>query len=271
MQTGSDHVRQLSPTAAFGHVVKSTFHNLPFAFHLSWPWLLVIAPANILLNVYSLTQVPDNTNPTGREAIMGGLGVIIGLLTAFSFSSIAVSWHRYILLDEVPVGWARLRADSTVWRYFGNTILIALRAMVTVLPVMLLGGVLAWALGNAGVVLYVIMAVGCALWAFVLTYRLSIKLPAIALQRRDFFMGNALAASEGNFWQLLGLGFFMAMIFAAMVLVVLGVSFLQVSSGSEIIMAIGFAIQVLFNWVVTIMGVTLFTSLYGFFVEGREF
>lgn len=31
------------------------------------------------------------------------------------------------------------------------------------------------------------------------------------------------------------------------------------------------AIQVAVNWVATILGVTLLTSLYGFFVEGREF
>jgi hypothetical protein len=31
------------------------------------------------------------------------------------------------------------------------------------------------------------------------------------------------------------------------------------------------AIQVMVNWVATIFGVTLLTSLYGYFVEGRDF
>jgi hypothetical protein len=36
-------------------------------------------------------------------------------------------------------------------------------------------------------------------------------------------------------------------------------------------LSLAVAIQVMVNWVATILGVTLLTSLYGFFVEGREF
>jgi len=34
---------------------------------------------------------------------------------------------------------------------------------------------------------------------------------------------------------------------------------------------LGLSLQIVFNWIFTIMGVTLLTSLYGFFVEKREF
>ena len=36
-------------------------------------------------------------------------------------------------------------------------------------------------------------------------------------------------------------------------------------------LAIAIAVQVIVNWISTILGVPLLTSLYGFFVEGRDF
>jgi hypothetical protein len=265
-------VRQISPLAAFRHVIQSTIHNMPFAFHVSWPWLILMAPLNILLNIYGLANLPETGTPDEATQIkIGLLSLGIGLFTLFASASIAVNWHRYILLDEVPQGWARLRTDNTVWRYFGNTLLIALRVAFTAIPAYLLGGLLAWALGKVGVILLVFIIVAVLVWTVVTSYRLSIKLPAIALQRTDFTMANALEVSQGNFWQILGLAILFLVAAIGIFVLIMLLSLVQQKTGSEVFMALVFGVQVVANWIVTIMGVTLFTSLYGYFVEKREF
>jgi uncharacterized membrane protein len=104
----------------------------------------------------------------------------------------------------------------------------------------------------------------------VAAYRLSVKLPAVALGRTDFGLGEAWAATDGNFWQLLGL---ILMFIACVVIAGLGVFLFSMLFGAlgTFGLALAVGIQVLVNWVATILGVTLLTSLYGFFVEGRNF
>ena len=125
-----------------------------------------------------------------------------------------------------------------------------------------------------GETLMAVMLIPCGIalyiYAIAATYRLSVKLPAVALGRRDFSMRDVWTATEGNNWRLLGL---LGLFFVCMVLVGLGtlLGTLIFSNFGTIGLSISIAIQVMVNWVATILGVTLLTSLYGFFVEGREF
>lgn len=261
-------MRKLPVGAAFGHVLRSTINNLKFAWHLSWPWLLVILPLNLIASIYGVSEGLTPGTPSGGAAV---LSIVIGLMSMFAFSSIAVSWHRHILLDEVPQGWARLRADNTVWRYFGNTLLIFLIILAGLLPVIIVAAVLLAFMGDVGAVISVPLYLAGALFSLAAFYRLSVKLPAIALERQDFQMRDAWAATQNNNWQLIGLAllFFVSVIVLALLVGV--ASWLLAQTGANFLLFVGLAAQIALNWIVTIMGVTLLTSLYGFFVEGREF
>jgi len=266
-------MRELPVGMAFNHAIKSTIDNLGFAFHLSWPWILVMLPVQLVGNLYLLAiglLEPDPSNPDPRYfAVI----LVLGIVSILAFSSIAVSWHRYILRDEVPQGWQRLRLDGTVWRYIGNVILsfLAMFAVifVTVFPTALL---LTFVVGgNAPVPLILVLAVTAMCAAMIVFYRLSIKLPGVALERRDFRFGDAWRASAGNNWRMLGLVllFFVAMLIIG--LATAGISYALAQIAGTAGLAIVIAVQVVVNWVSTILGVTLLTSLYGFFVEGRDF
>lgn len=261
-------MRLLPVTAAFGHVVRSTLHNLAFAWHLSWPWMLVILPLNLIANLYGMSFDPAAPEPSG---LMVALSLLVGLVTMFSFASIAVSWHRYILLDEVPRGLARLRADNTVWRYFGNTILIILILAGALLPAIILAALLSAALGNLGIILSVPIYLAAFVFVIAAFYRLSVKLPAIALERSDFGMKEAWAATENNVFQLFGLALLMALALFGAAAVLGGLVWLLEKTGVSFALYVGIALQIVFNWVITVMGVTLLTSLYGYFVEKRDF
>jgi hypothetical protein len=261
-------MRTLPVTAAFGHVVRSTINNASFAWSLSWPWMIIIIPVNIFAQLYGFSIEPGMTEPSGAAV---AVGAVVGLLTLFAFASIAVSWHRYILLDEIPQGLARLRADNTVWRYFGNTLLIFLILLAGFLPVGLLVGMLVAALQNAGAIISVPIYLAAIIFGVAAFYRMSVKLPAIALERKDFTLKEAWAKTQGNVWQLFGLALLFVLTLIGMGLVLVAIAYVLQLTGLSIALFLSLAIQMMFNWLGTIAGVTLLTSLYGFFIENRDF
>ena len=270
-------MRKLPVFEALGHAFRSTTDNIGFAFHISWPWVLILLPFNVATNLYMVL----NGLETGGEPDLSKIGTYFAvaapliLASIVAYASIAVNWHRYVLLDEIAQGWQRLRIDSLTWRYIGNFILVFLVLLACAIPVGLaigLVGFLANALfgGDLAAVLLVPAVLALYAFAFVAAYRLSVKLPAIALGRRDFSMGDAWRATKGNSWRMLGLLILFLLCLLLIGLVMLAITYVFGLLGT-VGLSVAVAIQVMVNWVATILGVTLLTSLYGFFVEGREF
>lgn len=261
-------MRILPVSAAVNHAVRSAYDNLAMSFHLCWPWLVVLGGLDVALIWLSGagTAVPQQAN--GEVALAIYFSIV---LTLFAGSSIAVNWHRFILKDEVPQGLARLRADAVVWRYFGNTVLIVLLAMLTILPgimaLSLLGAVIGLTVNAAGVAIAVVMMAAI----MPLIYRWSLKLPAIALERNDYGLKQAWLDSQGNHSRLMiiGVGYLIAMLALGLLAQTVG-SLLQGAVGSAAIV-IEIFLRLAMNWLGTILAATVLTSLYGFFVEKRSF
>ncbi len=270
-------MRTLPVIPAVTHMWRSTIHNLGFALRAQWPWFVLLA---VLFTVLaSMVDIEFTSDQAAMEAQLkehperAGTFVFAMLTAIFAvmlaFASIAVSWHRYVLLDEVPQGLAKLRVDNIVWRYFGNLWLIGLMVAVAalpltfvVLPLLSVNPVL----GGGAFMAYVFFIL------LPIVYRLSIKLPAVAVGRQGFRMGDAWNVSRGNWGQIVGLG----LVYTAISWVI-GLGLLAVSTvllkifGPTLGFWFDIALQVVVNWLVTVMGITLLTSLYGFFVEERDF
>ncbi len=261
-------MRKLPVVAAFKHIVRSTFNNIGFAWHVSWPWMLAILPINVIGNFYTISSSPV---PGEMSAQVAFVSLLIAIPTMFAFASVAVSWHRYILRDEVPHGWARLRADNTVWRYFGNTILIIFILVAALVPVALVAGGLLAVGGTAGAIIAVPIYLAAVVFSISAFYRMSVKLPAIALERRDYSIGNALTDTRGNHWPLLGLALLFALVMIVLAFVIAGFGVALGATGNVFALFVLVGVQLVVNWFATIMAVTLLTSLYGFFVEKRDF
>jgi hypothetical protein len=270
-------MRKLPVFKALGHAIRSTTDNIGFAFHVSWPWVLILLPFNVATNLYMVL----NGLETGGEPDPTKIGTYFTVATPLilasivAYASIAVNWHRYVLLDEIAQGWQRLRIDSLTWRYIGNFILVVLILVACSIPAGLAIGLVGFlantVLGEELLVVFLVPAIGVLYaFAFVIAYRLLVKMPAVALGRRDFSMGDAWRATRGNSWRMLGL-----LILFLLCLVLIGVLMFAITYAFGLLGTVGLslavAIQVMVNWVATILGVTLLTSLYGFFVEGREF
>jgi hypothetical protein len=132
-------------------------------------------------------------------------------------------------------------------------------------------GVVAATMGNAGLTVLLPGMIALVAVFIPIGYRLSVKLPAVALGRRDYGLPNAWTDTKGNFWRFLGLGllYFIVALIVAVAAGLLGLGLGYIGGG--IGLSISIAVQLAVNWVLTILGVTMLTSLYGFFVEGRQF
>ncbi len=266
-------MRKLPVQAAFTHAVRSTWNNLPFAFHASWPWLALFIPFSLYFDRAPLDFDPMTTDPVkqaemAREVLVFYATALVGMVV---YASIGVSWHRYILKDEVPQGTARLRLDRTVWRYVGNTILIALLVAFSILPFALIFSVVLAGLGKGPEALLPIYIGLAFLIAMPVTYRFSLKLPAIAVGNQQFRFGDAWNTTRGNMVRLALLGG-LSFIMISIAGVILGLA----EQGAQALMGpfvvwIFAVLRQIIAWVVAVFAITTLTSLYGFFVENREF
>jgi hypothetical protein len=266
--TGNPVSRQLPAGACISHAIKSVRNNIGYAFRISWPWYLVLAAMNI--GLFAIAGFAVTADVGINFGIYIPLVIVAAIVTILAFASIAVNWHRYILLDQVPVGAELFRLDGLTWRYVGNVWLIAFIVgfvfTIGMLPLIFLG-----ALSDAIGVVAVIIGLGGFLFVVISTYRLSVKLPAIAIGRRDFSLSDAWAATRDNKLPIFLVVLFQFLLFIGVAIVFLALDFTLALIGPTITLVISQLIQAFLGWLLAIFNVTILTSLYGFFVEGRDF
>jgi hypothetical protein len=248
-------MRKLSATKAILHALKSVWSFRAMAVRIVLFW----APVILALGAIEIYAGPPDPQALelGNAHLVQVLTTLVSLLAV---CSVAVSWHRFILRDETTSG---LRLDKNVLLYAGNTILILLAMFLPVFSAIigaLVALPIAALLGLAAMVL-----VGGAIT------RLSIKLPAVALGDRGFRFRDAWAASAGNYWPCVAV-FLLNMVVAAaglLALVILSSLFALLGeiAASLAILAGGAILQLFF----AVFNASIFTSLYGFFVERRDF
>jgi hypothetical protein len=266
--TTSPVPRQLPAGACIEHALQSVRKNIGFAFRISWPWYVALALAYIA--VIAFTGYAAAGGIDVHPGIIIPIALLLVLLSMLAFASIAVNWHRYILLDQVPTGAELFRLDGPTWRYFGNVLLIGLIAGIGVLIFVLLlqffallstiTAIASLFIGLAGIVALAISV-----------YRLSVKLPAVAIGRRDFSLRDAWTATRGNKQPI-----FFVILIQFLLAIAMGIVFFMLEFALAFVEPmLGFIvsqlIQLFVGWLLAIFGITILSSFYGFFVEGRDF
>ena len=260
--------RKLSAGACIRHAVSSVRNNIAYAFRISWPWYAVLIAVNLAASFVITPFEPNAPQEPSAPQSLALFALII--LSLVAFASIAVNWHRYILLDEVPQGSELFRLDSKTWRYFGNLILITL-ILVMIFAVIMTPIVLVAEYATALAFPAFVVGVIALIFAAIMAFRLSVKLPAVAVGRTDFGLRHAFAATQGN-----GVPLFLIILFefavvlgAAIVMYVL--IFVLSAINAMLAVVVSAVLQIVINWIFTIFSITVLTSLYGFFVENRNF
>jgi hypothetical protein len=254
-------MNKLPPFQTIKHALQAVFQFRNAGVRIGLPWMLVLAIMSLIDRSFSVA--PDPASGPANMVLPSPMELVIAALSLVIFSSIAVNWHRYILLDEIPSSEKIFRLDRPVWSYVGRTLLIML---ATLIPVLALSLAFVTALPSLGPLLVLPFFV-----AGIYIMRMSVALPAIALERNDFGITAALQVTQGNnlqFAALLALnGLILFATFLALAIL------LSAVGGASMTMAkvLALILSVPVNLFLSLFSVSLLSSLYGFFVEKRKF
>lgn len=248
-------MRKLPPLKAIAHALNSVVTYKHVALRIGMVWVPVLLAMG-LIEVYVGPPNPESAELTLPVLVQ----FLSGLVTIIAVCSIAVSWHRFILRDELG---PMIRLDNHVFRYAGNTLLIMLMVLAPAL-VLVLAIAVNPALGSFLAIPFVLAFGG-------VVTSLSIKLPAVALGRTDFSFRDAWKAREGNFWQVLGVFLLSAAIFFGIILLLIMVTSLIGRVSPAAAQFVGIVAGAVIQLFYTVFNASIFTSLYGFFVERRDF
>jgi hypothetical protein len=254
-------MHKLPALEAIKHALKAVIQFRKAGTRIGLPWVLVLAVVTFLDHIFS--AVPETSDSTTGMMLPRPTEFIIAAFSLVIFSSIAVNWHRYILLDEVTSSEKIFRLDRPVWRYAGRTLLIMLS---TLLPVIIFSAVFISAVPRLSLLLAVPFFV-----AGIFIMRMSVSLPAIALERKDFGIGPAMQLTQGNNLQFAALLALNALVLLATFLLLAVVLASVGSLNMTIARILAVALSVPVNLFLSLFSVSLLSSLYGFFVEQRRF
>lgn len=248
------------------------FNNLANALRVSvGPYLIGLALGLVILMVvgFPVSALYDpNFDP--RTVMMTGGGAMVGVLAClvllmFVSAWVAVSWHRYILLEEYP-GLLPAVAGRPLGPYVWRVVLLVLVMILAAIPLGLVAGLVSAPLVGVGpptaVTLLFLLVVGVVVGSILLYIwlRLGLVLPAVAIGR-PLTMGESWGRTAPH----------SAAIFVAVLILValnIGVSTLfGYVLGSN---PVSFAVELVVDWISIMIGISILTTLYGLVIEGRS-
>jgi membrane protease YdiL (CAAX protease family) len=262
---------KLPPMTALEFTISKTFLHFFFGLWLAVLWTILLLP--FLAAVYYAAfanGMPDfKALPPLAMATFAALGVAL-LLATFS---IAVNWHRRILLDEKPrrLGWVRL--NGVVWTYLLGFLLvvIVMGFFAGAIFALMTYGVPALEpqLKAAAKPAATTVAVLLGLSALFTWYRLSSWLPALATGDREYTLGTAWRTTKKNRIRFLGFTFWLLFSLAIAGGLGAGAFFAQQMLDNFYVTIAAFALIGILGWLVMFLLMSIATSHYACF-SGRE-
>lgn len=238
----------------FVHSLRMVFSDISTTLRVSSP---VIA-TSLLGVVLTINYGAEFT--TGETDAYGSL-VVFFVFSYISALWVAVSWHRYCLLEEFPDSVLPAFNGSRILAYFGWGLLLAL---IFVAAFGVLGGLMALFgvfggpdFSPIGLVVFGIGAI-FMLWV---VQRIALVLPASAI-------GNPITFGES--WratQSVGLALIVTLFLIAAF--GFGTGFIAGFLGSFSLL-LGQLLQLVSNWLITMVSLSILTTFYGFCIEKRE-
>ncbi len=224
-------------------------------------YLVYAVPALVLGLIFPQPQPGAATAETAAAALsFAPIGIITGLLLLVVYLWLAVTWHRYILLDETPAGQLPPFNQSRILAYAGAAVLLVLILLAVALVV---GMILAPFLLVVPVFAFLMPVIFISI-ALVIDYRLGLVLPARAIGKPLTF-GEAWQATRGQSGTILVLAIVSAL---ASVIIDIPAFLLAFLPGIGGILALLWTLAT--GWVKLLIGVSILTTLYGYYVEKRS-
>lgn len=244
----------------FLHSVRLVLNNWRTALRITGLLYLIYAvPSLLLMLIFPAPTDPQQALAAAGTA--GAVGLITGILAIVAFVWIAVAWHRYVLLDEEPDGQLPQFEGKRLLTYGGYSFLLGLVGMVVMLVISgIVAIILVPLLGAVGAILTGVIGIAAVL---IVGYRLAPLLPAIAVDK-PITMGAAWRATAS------------ANAVIIILAVVSAVAAVAIDVPAMILMLAGSVGYFLANvwmlvtgWLKMLVGVSILTTLYGHYIEGR--
>jgi hypothetical protein len=191
---------------------SSYFRHFSDLLSASWLWLILVAPLTGISGwqQWLSTLAVANLKPGERAQITQSTAmVVISSLHSIVFLlagvSIAVAWHRRIILDERPAISGRNVATKASWHYFAVALALLL---ITFLPAAAVTLYFLWPVASlasspAPGLPLVMLLVGALYVAGIATgLRLILLLPARAIGNAGLSFGQTWNRTRGNIWRL---------------------------------------------------------------------
>ncbi len=252
----------------FTHSLRMVFGNLGAAFRVS----LVLYLAQIAVGYVFISQFGDAMQQMQKGPGMippgfWGAWLLLMIVTVVTSLWIAVAWHRYILLEETPGAVLPPFHASQILRYFQVSFLLGLILglvglvlgfVSAFLIAILLGGSTSPAAGIVSMLVFLVVVLGPLVYLF---YRLSPVLPAAAVGEPMTFSEamKVTAPASGVIFQLAIIG-----ILAGILLQL--PSMMNPNKAS----LINIVYSDVLGWIYMMVGISILTTIYGHYVQGRE-
>jgi hypothetical protein len=244
----------------FLHSVRLVVNNWRTALRITGLLYLIYAVPSLLLTLLFPTPT-DPQQAMAAAGALGGVGLITGILAIVAFVWIAVAWHRYVLLDEVPAGQFPEFEGKRLLSYGGYSFLLGLVGMVVMLLISgIVGIIFVPLLGAVGAVITGVIGIAAVL---IVGYRLAPLLPAIAVDK-PISMGAAWQATASANGVIIILAIVSAV---AAVVIDIPAMILMLAGPVGHFLATIWALGT--GWLKMLVGVSILTTLYGHYIEGR--
>lgn len=121
-----------------GRAYSALIENFGPALQVVWFWAIALAVVHWLWQALApaWTQKPEQilSLSTDRALLLCLINFVFSLITLPAYASIAVNWHRFLLLGERPSASVFMRLDAPVWAYVGLAAVMAFLQALSTLP-----------------------------------------------------------------------------------------------------------------------------------------
>ncbi len=238
-----------------------------YALKIMTPWFLILSVAPYLM--FSLSGgFPKTADGDGFHPWQ----LILSIMYVVGWGSIAILWHWRVLRDDSQSGQAVV-VDHRVWFYVLRGLLISIIvgsiALLLMIPFIIILGGFSEALFDS-IAFFAMIA--CVLFLIgIIAARLSVALPAIALDVPDFRLRDAWTATANNSFRLLLVTALplVPLYLLSWGLEAIGATELDLYRISPPFILLHIVYQVL-DFVFGLLGLTVLSLTYAFFVESRN-
>lgn len=176
--------RKLPLVATSIAIFKITGDHLSYAVRIIWAWYVIL----LLVSVAILFLTGEGGNSLNANALL-----LSSLVSWVAWGVIAVLWHRHLLLGE-EIADIKIWIDRRMWRYILRSFAIGL-----IVAIPMIGSLVALLLFIDDISMHVVfLMVVVMMISVIILLRLSIALPAVALDESKIGFLDAWRATDGN-------------------------------------------------------------------------